>query len=66
VKLPETSVAMADEKLATLPADAAALVGADLSCLLHLRARAERQGIDMPVRHIAEVLAEAIEDAPTR
>jgi len=58
VKLPETSVAMADEKLASLPTEATALVGADLSCLMHLRARAERQGLEMPVRHIAEVLAE--------
>jgi L-lactate dehydrogenase complex protein LldE len=64
VKLPETSVAMADEKL-----DAAALVepdlivSADTSCLLHLRTRAEARGKPEPTRHIAEVLDTAIRDA---
>jgi len=60
VKLPEASVAMADEKLRALEAgapDAEVLVGCDTSCLLHLQARAEASGRPVHVRHLAEVLA---------
>jgi L-lactate dehydrogenase complex protein LldE len=61
VKQPETSVAMADDKLASLDRTGAdLLVGADTSCLLHLRGRAERSGRTVEVRHIAEVLAAAL------
>jgi|AMFO01.1.fsa_nt_gi Fe-S oxidoreductase len=57
VKEPEISVAMADEKIDSLLAgDARCLVGADLSCLLQLEGRLRRRGIDLPVRHIAELL----------
>lgn len=65
VKLPEASVAMADEKLAALDAGAPAadlLVGCDSSCLLHLQARAEATGRPLHVRHLAEVLAAALPD----
>ena len=63
VKLPEASVAMADDKLRGL-ADAAPdeLVGCDTSCLLHLQTRAERMGTAVQVRHLAEVLAGALPD----
>jgi L-lactate dehydrogenase complex protein LldE len=61
IKLPETSTAMADDKLASLAeAGAEEIVGADTSCLLHLRTRAEHEGRPVRTRHIAEVLAEAI------
>jgi len=61
VKQPETSVAMADDKLASLDRSGAdLLVGADTSCLLHLRGRAQRTGRSVEVRHIAEVLAAAL------
>ena len=63
VKLPEASVAMADEKLRALAAaapPAEMLVGCDTSCLLHLQSRAEATGNDIPVRHLAEVLAAAL------
>jgi L-lactate dehydrogenase complex protein LldE len=61
VKQPETSVAMADDKLASLDETGAeVLIGADTSCLLHLRGRAERTGRAVKVRHIAEVLAGAL------
>ncbi len=62
-RLPETSVAMADDKLASLAAAEPApdvLVGADGSCLAHLRTRAEHEGRPLATRHIAEVLAEAL------
>jgi L-lactate dehydrogenase complex protein LldE len=60
-KLPETSAAMADDKLRSLPAgEHTTVVGSDGSCLLHLRARAEREGADITTRHIADVLAERL------
>ena len=59
VTLPEVSCAMADEKLASLPA-CDVLTGADTSCLLHLRTRAEATGRAVEVRHIAELLDEAL------
>jgi L-lactate dehydrogenase complex protein LldE len=68
VKLPETSVAMADEKLRALEAgapEADVLVGCDSSCLMHLQARAEAMGRPVHVRHLAEVLAAALpEEGP--
>jgi L-lactate dehydrogenase complex protein LldE len=65
VKLPETSVAMADEKLRALDAaaDADLLVGCDTSCLMHLQSRAEAEGRPVHVRHLAEVLAAALPPA---
>ena len=66
VKLPEVSVAMADEKLRALAAgapDAEVLVGCDTSCLMHLQARAEATDRPVHVRHLAEVLAAGLPDA---
>jgi L-lactate dehydrogenase complex protein LldE len=63
VKLPETSVAMADDKLTALAdhaPDAELLVGCDTSCLLHLQTRADATGRPVHVRHLAEVLAAAL------
>jgi L-lactate dehydrogenase complex protein LldE len=61
VKLPEASVAMADEKLRAVAAvEPDELVGCDTSCLLHLQTRAEALGTPVTVRHLAEVLAEAL------
>jgi L-lactate dehydrogenase complex protein LldE len=67
VKLPEISVAMADAKIASLTAaDPDELVGCDRSCLLHLEARMRRLGIGLPVRHLAEVLAAALDSGEGR
>jgi L-lactate dehydrogenase complex protein LldE len=61
VKQPETSVAMADDKLDALAeTDAEMLVGCDQSCLLHLEGRMRRRGSDLPVRHLAQVLDDAM------
>jgi L-lactate dehydrogenase complex protein LldE len=63
VRLPEASVAMADEKLETLDRaepGADLVVGADGSCLLHLRSRAEHAGRPVATRHIACLLADAL------
>ncbi len=69
VKLPEVSVAMADDKLASLaelnpPADV--VVSADVSCLIHLRSRMDAAGVTIGTRHVAEVLADALPEAQTR
>jgi L-lactate dehydrogenase complex protein LldE len=61
VKLPEVSVAMADEKLDALPAEVTVVVGTDVSCLLQLEGRARRRGLAVRFRHVAEVLAEGLE-----
>jgi L-lactate dehydrogenase complex protein LldE len=61
VKLPEASVAMADDKLDELKTiEPDLVVGCDTSCLLHLRTRAEALGTPVEVRHLAEVLASAL------
>jgi L-lactate dehydrogenase complex protein LldE len=62
VKLPETSVAMADEVLdAAIEAGATEIVAADGSCLMQLATRAETRGLPLRFRH----LAVAIDDAET-
>jgi L-lactate dehydrogenase complex protein LldE len=57
VRLPEVSVAMADEKLRSLDG-VDCVCGADPSCLMHLRGRLERLGSPVGVRHLAELLEE--------
>ena len=60
VKLPEVSVAMADDVLdAAVATGATRVVGCDASCLLHLEGRSRRRGIDLEFRHLAEVLDSA-------
>jgi len=62
VKMPEVSVAMADRKLDTLPAPRPdALTSADGGCLLQLEGRMKYRGIEVPVRHLAELLLEAVD-----
>jgi Fe-S oxidoreductase len=60
VKLPETSVAMADEVLDAALADGATeIVAADGSCLMQLQARAEHRGLHLTFRHLAVAIDEA-------
>lgn len=61
-KLPETSEAMADDKLRSLPDGCHDIIGCDTSCLLHMQARAGHEGHPVTVRHLAEVLAGALPD----
>lgn len=62
VKQPETSVAMADDKLDALEGTGAeVLVGCDSSCLMHLRGRMERRRRAIPTKHLAELLDEAMD-----
>ncbi|WP_213004172.1 (Fe-S)-binding protein [Parahaliea maris] len=60
VKFGNVSARMADDKLDNaLAAGADTLAGGDVSCLLHLAGRARRRGLDLAVRHVAELLADA-------
>lgn len=60
VKLPETSIAMADDVLdAAVASGATDVVAADSSCLMQLRGRAEARGLNLRFRH----LAVAVDDA---
>jgi L-lactate dehydrogenase complex protein LldE len=55
VRQPEVSVAMADDKLASV-GEVEALVTADPGCLMHLGARSQARG-GLPVVHLATALA---------
>ncbi|HVV36993.1 MAG TPA: (Fe-S)-binding protein [Acidimicrobiales bacterium] len=64
VKLPETSVAMADEVLdAAVAAGASDIVAADGSCLMQLATRAEARGLPLRFRHLAVALDDAEAEA---
>jgi L-lactate dehydrogenase complex protein LldE len=63
VKYPEISERIADTKIAdVLASGAETLTGGDLGCLLHLAGRMKRDGKDIAVRHVAEILADMGED----
>lgn len=65
VKLPEVSVAMADQVLDGVESTGATrVVGCDASCLLQLRSRAARRGSELEFRHLAQVLDRATTEAP--
>jgi len=57
-KMPEISGKMVGDKLANANATGARiLAGGDLGCLLNIAGRARREGAQIEVRHIAELLA---------
>lgn len=57
VKMPDVSVAMADEKIRALEKSGAdILVSCDSSCLMHLEGRLRRMGNATRVLHLAQVL----------
>lgn len=61
VKLPEISVAIADEKLRHVSSTGARyLVGTDLGCLMHLAGRMQRRGLAIEALHIAQLLDRAL------
>lgn len=60
VKNPEVSAGMADRKLDTVP-EVDVLTSADGGCLLQLRGRRERRDLDLPIRHLAELLWEGMD-----
>ncbi len=58
VKLPDLSVAIADRKLeGIVRAGVDAVIGSDVSCLMHLRTRLLHQRSKIRALHLAEVLA---------
>ncbi len=57
-KMPDISTKMVDDKLRNAGAtEAALLTGGDLGCLLNIAGRARREGLDLEVRHVAEILS---------
>jgi len=63
VKYPEISERIADTKIIdVLATGAETLAGGDLGCLLHLAGRMKRDGKDIAVRHVAEILADMGEE----
>lgn len=61
-KMPEISGKMVGDKLANaLATEATVLTGGDLGCLLNIAGRAQRQGENIQVRHIAELLADDLQ-----
>ena len=57
VKYPEISSAMLEKKIASLQrAGADTLVSCDAGCLMHIAGRLRRQGMDVQVMHLAELL----------
>ena len=64
VKYPDVSTEIADVKCRDIAATGANLVlGGDLGCLMNIAGRLKREGSAVAVRHVAEVLADAL-DAP--
>ncbi len=60
-KLPEVSMAMADEKVETiLSTGADTVVGCDHGCLMNIADAVKRRGSSVQVKHIAAVLAEGL------
>jgi L-lactate dehydrogenase complex protein LldE len=58
-KMPEISGKMVGDKLDNaLATGAHILTGGDLGCLLNIAGRARRRGVDIEVRHIAELLCD--------
>jgi L-lactate dehydrogenase complex protein LldE len=60
-KLPEVSMALADEKLDTvLSTGADTVTGCDHGCLMNIADAIRRRGSAVQVKHIAVVLAEGL------
>jgi len=65
VKYPEISGRMVTDKVAHVRAsNADTLLGGDMGCLLNIAGRLKREGSDIKVYHIAEVLANKSDVAP--
>ncbi len=65
VKYPEISEKMVDVKVDAIAATGAEmLVGGDIGCLMNMAGRLQRRGVDVHVRHVAEILAGTCADAP--
>ncbi|WEX08468.1 (Fe-S)-binding protein [Chelativorans sp. AA-79] len=64
VKYPDISNKIVEEKTANVRSSGAeTLLAGDLGCLMNMAGKLERQGADVKVRHVAEVLA-GMDDGP--
>jgi len=67
VKYPHISEGMLADKLANVVASGAeTLVACDMSCLMHIEGAISRQGLDIKVRHLAQVLDNQIPSPSTK
>ena len=58
MKYPDISVRMVSDKIGDIVATGAeTLLAGDLGCLLNIAGRLKREGRDVQVRHVSEVLA---------
>ncbi|TVR96291.1 MAG: (Fe-S)-binding protein [Rhodospirillales bacterium] len=65
VKYPDISEKMVDAKVDDILASGAdTVLGGDLGCLMNIAGRLSRRGAAVNVRHVAEVLAGTVADAP--
>ena len=65
VKYPEISTAMSTQKVESIVASGVKLLAAgDMGCLLNLAGALSRQGSDVEVRHVVELLQGAVDVAP--
>ncbi len=65
VKYPEISNRMVGDKIAdAAKTGAGTLLAGDLGCLLNMAGKATRDGVELKVRHVAEVLADMTQDLP--
>jgi len=65
VKYPDISTRMVTDKAADIRATGAdTLLAGDMGCLLNMAGRLKREGSDIRVRHVAEVLAGMTGDVP--
>ena len=65
VKYPDISTAMVRDKTAAVQSSGAgALLAGDLGCLMNMAGRLSREGSEVEVRHVAEVLAGMTDEVP--
>ncbi|HQT67581.1 MAG: Fe-S oxidoreductase [Rhodospirillales bacterium 20-60-12] len=65
VKYPDISIRMAEDKTADIDATGAdTLLAGDMGCLLNMAGKLSRQGSNVKVRHVAEVLADMTNEVP--
>ena len=65
LKYPDISNAMVEKKTTNIAAaNPDLLLAGDLGCLMNMAGKMSREGRDIPVRHVAEVLAGEMRDPP--
>jgi L-lactate dehydrogenase complex protein LldE len=65
VKYPDISVRMVSDKTRDIVATSAdTLIAGDMGCLLNMAGRLKREGSQVRVRHVAEVLADMTGEVP--